>query len=279
MTQFLQRPKAFSPNHARFGRVPCFASMTAHAPLRCLARLPWRPAWPAVSFCVFPPSSRPPVDRRRSVAIAFAMAAKGLLFIVKLLSLVTLMAASVIWGSQAEQQALHPPLRQLLDERLGGFAIAAIDTERHDTPLVIEGRLTSDAHLTDNGATLRLTVDRVWLSACPEFTRGGVSLTIVGALAAQSVAEWRAGQVVRVPAALRRPTRYLDHGVPDQERLLARRGVALVGTVKSAALVQVRGRGCGSTRPPAHFVPASDLQSRDGLARTIPNPPRSLWRS
>ncbi len=86
-----------------------------------------------------------------SVAIAFVMAAKGLLFIAKVLSLVTLMAASVIWGSQAEQQALHPPLRQLLDERLGGFDIAAIDTERHDTPVVIEGRLTSDAYLTEMG--------------------------------------------------------------------------------------------------------------------------------
>ena len=150
------------------------------------------------------------------------------------------MAACVIWGSQAEQQALHPPIRHLLEERLGGFSIAAIDTERHDTPVVIEGRLTSDAYLTDNGATLRLTVDRVWLSDCPEFTRGGVSLTIVGALAAQ-IRDRVAGRTdrARTPAALRRPARYLDHGVPDQERLLARRGIALVGTVKSAALVQV----------------------------------------
>ena len=106
-----------------------------------------------------------------SVAVAFVMAAKGLLFIAKVLSLVTLMAACVIWGSHAEQQALHPPLRHLLEERLGGFSITAIDTERHDTPVVIEGRLTSDAYLTDNGATLRLTVDRVWLGDCPEFTR------------------------------------------------------------------------------------------------------------
>jgi len=178
-----------------------------------------------------------------SVAVAFAMAAKGLLFIAKVLSLVTLVAACVIWGSHAEQQALHPPIRQLLEERLGGFDIAAIDTERHDTPVVIEGRLTSDGYLTAGGATLRLAVDRVWLSDCPEPTSGGVSLTIVGALAAQSVTEWRAGRVVRAPAALRRPTRYLDHGVPDQERLLARRGTALVGTVKSAALVQVNGQG------------------------------------
>ena len=44
-------------------------------------------------------------------------------------------------------------------------------------------------------------------------------------------------------AVLRRPARYLNAGVPDQERMLARRGMSLVGTVKSAALVQVVGRG------------------------------------
>ena len=38
---------------------------------------------------------------------------------------------------------------------------------------------------------------------------------------------------------LRRPARYLNAGVPDHERLLARRGIALVGSVKSAALVEV----------------------------------------
>ena len=42
---------------------------------------------------------------------------------------------------------------------------------------------------------------------------------------------------VRATANLRRPARYLDPGVPDQERALARRGVSLVGTVKSGALV------------------------------------------
>ena len=35
-----------------------------------------------------------------------------------------------------------------------------------------------------------------------------------------------------MPVALRRPSRYLDPGVPDHERALARRGISLVGTVK-----------------------------------------------
>lgn len=44
-------------------------------------------------------------------------------------------------------------------------------------------------------------------------------------------------------ATLRRPARYLNPGVPDEELALARRGVCLVGSIKSAALVEVRARG------------------------------------
>lgn len=195
------------------------------------------------------------------VAVAFVLAARGRLYAAKLITLGVLMAACVIWGSHADQQAQHPPLRQLLEDRLGGFSIERIDTERQEAPIAIEGRLTSDAYLTDNGATLRMTVERVWLSDCPEPTQGGVSLTIVGGLAAQSVTEWRAGRIIRAPAVLRRPARYLDHGVPDQERLLARRGIALVGTVKSAALVQVVANGSSLNEAAAAF--------RDRVRRAI----------
>ena len=56
--------------------------------------------------------------------------------------------------------------------------------------------------------------------------------------------------MVKAPALLRRPARYLNHGVPDQERLLARRGISLVGSVKSAALVEVTSNAeRGWTRP------------------------------
>ena len=47
------------------------------------------------------------------------------------------------------------------------------------------------------------------------------------------------GRRVRLPVQLHRPSRYLDPGVPDDERALARRGTTLVGTVKSGALVEV----------------------------------------
>jgi len=42
-----------------------------------------------------------------------------------------------------------------------------------------------------------------------------------------------------MPVQLHRPSRYLDPGVPDNERMLARSGTTLVGTVKSGALVEM----------------------------------------
>src|SRR5439155_10004884 len=72
---------------------------------------------------------------------------------------------------------------------------------------------------------------------------GGILATVVGSLAADGVDLWRAGRRVRVPIGLRRASRYLDPGVPDHERALARRGISLVGTVKSGALVDLVARG------------------------------------
>jgi competence protein ComEC len=68
-------------------------------------------------------------------------------------------------------------------------------------------------------------------------------VTVVGALHADRLSEWTAGRQIRAPALLRRPAQYLNRGVPDQERAMARRGVSLVGTIKSAALVEIVARG------------------------------------
>jgi len=152
-------------------------------------------------------------------------------------------AACVLLASGAHSAALHPPLRTLLEQRLGGFAIEGIEAPRHDAPILLEGTLLADAALTESGALLRLQVARVWLGPCPEPAPGGVSLTVAGVLAADAVGEWRAGRRIRLPALLRRPARYLNAGVPDQERLLVRRGMSLVGSVKSASLVEVVSRG------------------------------------
>jgi competence protein ComEC len=174
---------------------------------------------------------------------AFLFAARGHMAIAKALAVCALASTCALLGADAQHRALYPPLRQLLEARFGGFAIETLDLERHDTPFEIEGRLMADAAITDAGANLRLRVERVWIDACPELAAGGVSITVAGQLAIAAAREWRAGRLVRMPAVLRRPARYLNEGVPDQELLLARRGIALVGSAKSAALVQVVERG------------------------------------
>jgi competence protein ComEC len=162
------------------------------------------------------------------------------------LASVAVLVAGAGWvlGAHAVDRALHSPLRVVLEQRLGGFALdGAARSARLDEPIVIEGRLREDAALTDNGAVLRLDVGRVWIHQAPEPVSGGVSLGVSGELHAAHIAAWRAGRVVRAPALLRRPTRYLNRGLRDQERELARRGVSLVGTIKSASLIEVIERG------------------------------------
>jgi competence protein ComEC len=178
-----------------------------------------------------------------SLFVAFVLSARGYIGYAIRFVLVAGCAICVIAGAEAQYRALHPPIRQLLDEQLGGFAIDTVGIERHDTPFEIEGRLIADATITDTGANLRLRLHHVRLDTCPQPVNGGVSVTVAGGLIAEAAGEWRAGRLVRMPAVLRRPARYLNHGVPDQELMLARRGIALVGSVKSAALVQVVERG------------------------------------
>ena len=175
--------------------------------------------------------------------VAFLFAARGYRAFATLFITFALGGFCALLASDAHYRALYPPLRQLLEAQFGGFTIESLVAGRHERPIQIEGRLLADAALTDAGASLRVQVERVWIDTCPERAEGGVSLTVGGAMAAVTAAEWRAGRMIRAPAMLRRPARYLNDGVADQEQLLARRGIALVGTVKSAALVTVVGQG------------------------------------
>ena len=122
---------------------------------------------------------------------------------------------------------------------------------------VVEGILNSDASPGASGASLSIAVDGLVGQVGPAglvgrdgmeregFSRasGGIAVTVVGSLAADRLDGWRAGRRVRLPVTLRRPSRYLDPGVPDHERELARRGTRLVGTAKSGAQVEVLARG------------------------------------
>ena len=92
--------------------------------------------------------------------------------------------------------------------------------------------------MTPFGVSLTIEVERV--NGTP--TSGGVRVSVAGSLSVASFAEWRRGRRVRVPAFLRRPTAYRNPGVADAARSLARRGICLVGHVKSGALVELIAR-------------------------------------
>ena len=138
------------------------------------------------------------------------------------------------------------------DERHDARQAGRFVPEEESAPVVVVGVLQSDASPASGGGVslnlasrwigrMRSGDERIDPAANP--VNGGMLLTVVGALAADRQGEWRAGRTIRAPALLRRPSIYLDPGVPDQQQVLARRGIALVGTVKSAALVAVEARG------------------------------------
>ncbi len=132
-------------------------------------------------------------------------------------------------GMSAAATAYSPPLLRWFDGA-GTAGRASVS---------LTGVLREDAAVTPAGVTLAIdvhTIDR-------EVTSGGVRLSVAGTLAGRSLHEWRAGRRLRLTASLRRPAVYRNPGVPDESRALARRGISLVGSVKSAALVEVTARG------------------------------------
>lgn len=108
-------------------------------------------------------------------------------------------------------------------------------------PILIDGRLRRDASIGETG--VRLELDDVRLQVMgdpPEALDRFQVLTIVnGELAAGSVGQWTAGRRVRMPARLRVPSVVRNPGSPSPTWQRLTRPFDLVGTVKSAALVQV----------------------------------------
>jgi competence protein ComEC len=134
--------------------------------------------------------------------------------------------AGVSLGVTGARDAYTPPLLTWFDARAAGD---------RDGPVAVEGHLREDAAVTPFGVSLTMDVTRP--------ARGGARISIGGLGAPEHVGEWRAGRVLRMAALLRRPTSYGNPGLPDDTRTLARRGIVLVGSVKSAALVEVGGEG------------------------------------
>ena len=160
-------------------------------------------------------------------------------------------------GVSAARDAYSPSLLAWFQER---------DVEGTRAAL-IEGVLQEDASDGAFGVSLLVRVARIAddKDAEPRRVDGGVRLSVAGTLAAAHRREWRAGRRVRLPATVREPAVYLNPGVPDERRALARRGIVLVGGVKSAALVEVVAPGSRLSE----LAAASRAWTRSRLAQIV----------
>ena len=141
--------------------------------------------------------------------------------------------------------------------------------------VTVRGALTEDAALTSSGALLLVDVQAIEIADDLTGTRlrrvsGGVRLSVAGTLFADRLREWRAGRTVRVAAFLRRPSTYVNPGTPDDRPALARKGIVLVGSVKSAALVEVLAGGSVVSEAAAALRAAIRRRLSERLGRRDP---------
>jgi competence protein ComEC len=149
----------------------------------------------------------------------------------------------VVLTSSATEQALRPPLRQVLDKQIGGFDISTLGPEGRHDPILARGILTEDASPRDDFVSLRLQVTALRLGGVWQPAGGAVAVSVGGAAPIDRVLVWRAQRTIETPITFRRPVRFLNDGVSDFEDALARDGTTLLGTIKSALVVDVIARG------------------------------------
>ena len=131
-------------------------------------------------------------------------------------------------GGSATRELIQPPLLVWFES----LPAAA------EGPYVIEGVLRDDAAQVPYGVLLNVDVHAVGTPASAHRTSGGARL-VVGGRASHAFKSWRAGRTIRAPASLRRPMTFANPGVPDEQRAQALRGIALTGSIKSGALIEV----------------------------------------
>ena len=108
---------------------------------------------------------------------------------------------------------------------------------------IVEGRLLGDAAPTAYGGSLTVGVARIRHGGRWHRVDGVVRLSVSGELVPDHIGAWRNGRLIRVPATLRQPARYANPGTPDGLDRLYARGIHLIGSVKSALLVEVPASG------------------------------------
>ena len=176
---------------------------------------------------------------------------------------VAFLATGSLLAVEASSRAIQSPLRTLYDPQL---SLAGRDAAPV-SPVIIDGRLRRDATPTEYGASLNVAVERAVIDRRADGTSGGIRVSVGGTLVGERIDAWRAGRRVRMPVLLRRPARYLNPGVPDQERRSAVRGTVLLGSVKSAVLVDVVAAG--------HWLAEAAASGRAAVRRVL-TPDRGL---
>ena len=219
------------------------------------AGLAWGMHWPEL-----PAELLLTVGAALSVAVAVLWLHRHLLAAGLLLAAL-LATAATVEGHRAARAVVHSPLRHWLDER------AVLTADVRQLPLVwLEGTLEDDAELLEDGVRLRLSVTSVRLSPQASPTSGTVMLTVGGAGAADTSRAWTRGRRVRASARLRVVPTVRNRGAASPWVQLVRRRGGIVGSVKSAALVEVVAPGSWWEET------AADLRRRvrEAIARRVP---------
>ena len=133
-------------------------------------------------------------------------------------------------------------------ERLQGVSLVTAWREagggESSVPVELEGVILADATAGAGRVSFPLRVSRVRAGpcGCVSIVTGDV-LVAVGGDAAAAVDGWRAGRRVRLTAVLRPASSFRNPGGESEARRLVRRRLALIATVKSRWLVEVRQHG------------------------------------
>jgi predicted membrane metal-binding protein len=117
--------------------------------------------------------------------------------------------------------------------------------------------LTEDATENADRITLRGRITFIRLRGVWTPADGGVVVSVGGGVAAARALDWRRGRTLQAPITFRRPARYFNEGVGDFEREAALDGISLLGSIKSALVVDVVRRGTFASEAAAdvrHYV-------------------------
>lgn len=193
------------------------------------------------------------------VAVVALVGGRARLFVAAALASLALAAAAS--AQHTDWQRRHAPIR----------AIAPDAVVRAAEPVVVEGVLLEDASVAVDGTSLRVRAERVRWNGAAIDLHGGLAVSVGGASDPARAREWTRGRRIRAPMLLRRPSRHLNDGVADAEIASLRRGVALAGSIKSAALVEV----LAPAGPVPEALARARRRVRDAVARAAGADPQA----